>query len=333
MSNNTVGTRTDFTFIDLFAGIGGIRIALEKYGGKCVFSSEWNKYSRKTYEHNFGDSPAGDITKINATDIPDHAVLAAGFPCQPFSIAGISKKKSLNRPVGFEDKTQGTLFFEIMRIIRKKRPKAVLLENVKNLKTHDNGNTFAIIRESLESLGYDVHEDVIDARKLVPQHRERIYIVAFDTETDFTFPEIKDKNPKLSKILEEETPSKYTLTLGVWKALKRHAEYHKKKGNGFGYGMTDPDGVSRTLSARYYKDGAEILVSQGRGRRPRRLTPKECRKLMGFPKWFKIPEDVSDCQAYQQFGNSVAVPIVEHVAKAMIEAMNREKPITVNNVR
>ena len=333
MSKNIVKTSTNFTFVDLFAGIGGIRIALEKNGGKCVFSSEWNKHSRKTYEHNFGDIPAGDITRINAADIPDHAVLAAGFPCQPFSIAGISKKKSLNRPVGFEDKTQGTLFFDIMRIIRKKRPKAVLLENVKNLKTHDNGNTFAIIRESLESLGYDVHEEVIDARKLVPQHRERIYIVAFDTETDFTFPEIKDTNPKFAEILEEETLSKYTLTLGVWKALKRHAEHHRKKGNGFGYGIADPDGVSRTLSARYYKDGAEILISQGRGRRPRRLTPTECCKLMGFPKWFEIPEDVSDCQAYQQFGNSVAVPIVERVAKAMIESMNKEKPITINNVQ
>ena len=240
---NRLKKNQKFTFIDLFAGIGGIRIALEKSGGKCVFSSEWNKYSRETYQHNFEDVPAGDITKINAADIPDHAVLAAGFPCQPFSIAGISKKKSLNRPVGFEDKTQGTLFFEIMRIIREKRPRAVLLENVKNLKNHDNGNTFEIIRESLESLGYDVHEKVIDARKLVPQHRERIYIVAFDTETDFAFPEIEDRNPKFANILEKHTPSKYTLTLGVWKALKRHAENHRKKGNGFGYGIADPEGA------------------------------------------------------------------------------------------
>ena len=315
----------NFTFIDLFAGIGGMRMAFEKLGGRCVFSSEWNKYAQQTYFANFNEMPAGDITKIRASVIPDHDILAAGFPCQPFSIAGISKKKSLNRPVGFDDLTQGTLFFEIKRIIKAKRPKAVLLENVKNLKSHDNGNTFRIIREALEQLGYTIHYKIVDAKNVVPQHRERIFIVGFDHPVDFEFPEIADQKPKLSRILEKNPEKKYTLTLGVWKALKRHAEKHRNIGNGFGYGIADPNGITRTLSARYYKDGGEILISQGRGRRPRRLTPRECADLMGFPSWFKIT--VSDNQAYRQFGNSVAVPVVEHVAKAMIKSMQKKVAI------
>lgn len=214
----------NFTFIDLFAGIGGMRIALENSGGKCVFSSEWNKYSQKTYFENFDEMPEGDITKIKASEIPDHDVLSAGFPCQPFSIAGISKNRSLNRPVGFDDPTRGTLFFEIKRIVKEKRPKVILLENVKNLKTHDKGNTFKTIKKTLEKLGYHIHDKVIDARNLVPQHRERIFIVGFMDDVDFEFPEIRDQKPKLSKILQKNPSKKYTLTQGVWNALKRHAK-------------------------------------------------------------------------------------------------------------
>ena len=329
--------QSTFKFVDLFAGIGGIRIALERCGGECVFSSEWDEYAQKTYYENFGVLPKGDITKINAKkSIPDHDVLAAGFPCQPFSIAGISKKKSMNRPVGFDDPIQGTLFFDVKRIIKEKRPSAVLLENVKNLKSHDNGNTFKIIEGSLQRLGYQVHNEIIDAKKLVPQHRERIFIVAFHKDSfegdiEFSFPEIPDKKPKLSDILEKNPSSKYTLTKGVWNALKRHADRHREKGNGFGYGKAKLDGITRTLSARYYKDGAEILISQGRGKRPRRLTPMECARLMGFRN-FKRNGEVSDHQLYKQFGNSVVVPIVEYVAREMANTLKTRKkmPILVN---
>lgn len=319
-----------FTFIDLFAGIGGIRIALERCGGKCLFSSEWDKYAQMTYLENFDDTPSGDITKIPSSKIPDHDVLAAGFPCQPFSIAGISKKKSLNRPVGFDDAEQGTLFFEIIRIMRAKKPKAVLLENVKNLRTHDGGKTFDVIMSSLKKLGYDAHAEVLDAKGLVPQHRERIYIVAFDKKTDFKFPEIPDNKPKLKQILEKNVDKKYTLTKGVWNALKRHAARHKAKGNGFGYGIANPEGYTRTLSARYYKDGGEILISQGRGKRPRRLTPTECARLMGHDN-FKRSENVSDHQLYKQFGNSVAIPVLEYVSKAMIKTMRPRRKIVLTN--
>ena len=307
-------------------------MALEKSGGKCVFSSEWNKYSRETYHENFKEWPEGDITKIKPKDIPDHDVLAAGFPCQPFSLAGISKKNSMNRPVGFDDLTQGTLFFNVASIIKKKRPSAVLLENVKNLKTHDNGNTFKVITELLKKLKYDVHAEILDGKYLVPQHRERIFIVAFDKNTkykEFKFPKFKKIRKTLDDILEKDPEKKYTLTPGVWNALKRHAEHHRKKGNGFGYGIAKRDGISRTLSARYYKDGAEILISQGPGKRPRRLTPRECCKLMGFPTNYKIK--VSDHQAYQQFGNSVVVPIVQSVARNMVNSMNVKKKIMVVN--
>jgi len=322
----------DFTFCDLFAGIGGIRIALQKAGGRCVFSSEWNKYSRITYHENFKEWPKGDITKIRPRDIPDHDVLTAGFPCQPFSLAGISKKNSMNRPVGFDDEAQGKLFFNIRNIIKKKRPSAVLLENVKNLKTHDNGNTFKIIKKSLEKLHYHVSDDILDGKYLVPQHRERLFIVAFDNEKSnqkFKFPKFRKIRKTLDDILEENPEDKYTLTKGVWNALKRHADKHKKKGNGFGYGIADPYGISRTLSARYYKDGAEILISQGSGKRPRRLTPRECCKLMGFPSNYKIK--VSDNQAYRQFGNSVVVPLVENVARNMVNSMYAKKKMVVAN--
>ena len=312
-----------FTFIDLFAGIGGMRIAFEKSGGRCVFSSEWNKFSQKTYEENFGEVPDGDITKIDAKDIPNHDILVGGFPCQPFSIAGVSSKKALGRKHGFEDETQGTLFFDIVRIIREKKPRAFLLENVKNLKGHDKGNTFRVIMKKLrEELGYDVHYKIVDASNVVPQHRERIFIVGFRKPMDFEFPKLADKRPKLNDVLEKNVDGKYTLTDGTWKALQRHKEMHSKKGNGFGYSMADRDSIAKTLSARYYKDGAEILIPQGK-KNPRRLTPRECARIMGFPEKFKIP--VSDNQAYRQFGNAVVVPVVKEIAKSITYVVKNNK--------
>lgn len=320
--------RKNLTFIDLFAGIGGMRIALEKLGGKCVFSSEWNKYSQQTYLANFGEEPAGDITKIKASDIPDHDILVAGFPCQPFSIAGVSKKRSLNRPDGFEDEAQGTLFFDIVRILKEKRPSAFILENVKNLASHDGGRTFAIILRALRrKLDYDIHYKVIDASAVVPQHRERIFIVGFKEPTNFRFPKILDSRPNLKEILEKKPESKYTLTDGVWKALQRHAKRSKERGNGFGYGIVDPfsktDVIARTLSARYYKDGAEILIKQKGNKNPRRLTPRECARLMGFPDTFKIV--VSDSQAYRQFGNALVVPLVTKIARTVVKCLQENK--------
>lgn len=317
-----------FTFIDLFAGIGGMRLAFEAAGGRCVYSSEWNEHAATTYEVNFGEKPDGDITKVNAANIPDHDVLVGGFPCQPFSIAGVSKKRSLGRPEGFEDETQGTLFFDVVRIIKEKKPRAFLLENVKNLKSHDGGKTFKVIEKTLRNLGYDIHYRVIDAKRIVPQHRERIFIVGFSEPTDFEFPELPEKNPQLKDILEKKVDKKYTLTDGVWAALQRHAKRSRENGNGFGYGMADPEGITRTMSARYYKDGAEILISQGKKRNPRRLTPRECARLMGFPDTFKI--HVSDTQAYRQFGNAVIPPVVEVTAKAIAgQLFDHKKRITL----
>lgn len=310
-----------FKFIDLFAGIGGMRIAFEKAGGSCVFTSEWDKYPAKVYEDNFGDKPAGDITKIDVQDIPSHDILVAGFPCQPFSIAGVSKKNSLGRKHGFADKTQGTLFFDVARIIDHHRPKMFLLENVKNLKSHDKGNTLRIILETLEKdLGYKVEIKIIDAKLQVPQHRERIYIVGTrDHNSDFEFPQIKQKITCLDDILDKdsEVDRKYTLSDRLWTGLQRHAEKHKAKGNGFGFGLCSRSDTARTLSARYYKDGSEILIKQ-KNKNPRRLTPRECARLMGFSESFKIK--VSDNRAYKCFGNSVVVPIVEKIAKAMVNS-------------
>ena len=310
-----------FTFIDLFAGIGGMRIAFERAGGHCVYSNEWNKYSQQTYFANFGEQPDGDITKIDPASIPDHDILVAGFPCQPFSIAGVSKKQSLGRATGFEDKTQGTLFFNICRILKEKRPKAFLLENVKNLCSHDKGRTFKVITESLDELDYDIFYQVIDGQNYVPQHRERILIVGFDrrrygTDVEFTFDltPVKPK-PVMSDILEEHVSDRYTLSDKLWNYLQNYAAKHKAAGNGFGFGIADVTGVSRTLSARYYKDGSEILISQ-KGKNPRRLTPRECARLQGFPEDFKIP--VSDTQAYKQFGNSVVVPLMSDVASLIV---------------
>ncbi|SCH10466.1 DNA-cytosine methyltransferase [uncultured Clostridium sp.] len=318
-----------FTFIDLFAGIGGMRIAYERAGGKCVYSSEWNKYSQQTYKANFGDEPDGDITKVDAEkDIPDHDILVAGFPCQPFSIAGVSKKQSMGRATGFEDKTQGTLFFDVCRILKAKRPKAFMLENVKNLCSHDKGNTFRIIMESLDELDYEVYYQILDGQNFVPQHRERIIIVGFDRKRygdniQFKF-DIKPKKPKpvLEDILEKSVDPKYTLTDKLWIYLQNYAAKHRAAGNGFGYGIAPRDGITRTLSARYYKDGSEILIEQ-EGKNPRRLTPRECARLQGFPEDFVIP--VSDTQAYRQFGNSVVVPLMENVAKLIVKEINELK--------
>ena len=270
--------------------------------------------------------PDGDITQVPADEIPDHSVLVGGFPCQPFSVAGVSKKRSLGRATGFEDETQGTLFFDVCRILDAKRPKAFFLENVKNLTSHDHGRTFEVIEQSLDSLDYDVFYRVLDAQDYVPQHRERIVIIGFDrrrygNDPEFSFdlpkPEIK---PVLADILEHDVPDKYTLSDKLWAYLQAYAAKHRAAGNGFGYGLARPDGVARTLSARYHKDGSEILIPQD-GRNPRRLTPRECARLQGFPDSFVIP--VSDTQAYRQFGNSVAVPLMSEVAKALVAELRR----------
>lgn len=333
------GTEEGFRFIDLFAGIGGLRIGFESIGGTCVFTSEWDKYSQITYRANFGEHEIkGDIVPIASSTIPEHDVLLAGFPCQPFSIAGVSKKNSLGRPHGFECDTQGTLFFEVERIIRHHRPKAFVLENVKNLVSHDRGNTFrTIMRVLREDLGYHVTAKVFDARCVVPQHRERIFIVGFKEDLGFDWSMVQlpnDKDgPTLGSILHPEDGSelpeapftdangkvnrKYVLSDHLWQYLQDYAEKHRLKGNGFGYSLFGPDDVARTLSARYHKDGSEILIRRRRGN-PRRLTPRECARLMGFDrpdKPFSI--NVSDTQAYRQFGNSVVVPVVEAIARAL----------------
>jgi len=338
--------QNQFRFADLFAGIGGIRSGFEAHGGQCVFTSEWNGFSKKTYMENFsGQHPfAGDITLLPANEIPVHDVLLAGFPCQPFSIAGVSKKNALGRPHGFECTTQGTLFFDVARIIACKRPAAFLLENVKNLLSHDKGNTFKVILQTLrDELGYEVHYRVIDGQHFTPQHRERIVIVGFREKSGFSWDSLQlpANGPRLGSILHAVDGSepilewddnrffdhekrcvqpKYTLTPNLWTYLQAYAQKHREAGNGFGFGLVSADGVARTLSARYYKDGSEILVSQGSRERPRRLTPRECARLMGFDRPgrsdFVIP--VSDTQAYRQFGNAVVVPVVQAVAQHML---------------
>lgn len=332
-----------FTFIDLFAGIGGFRKGFESINGRCVFTSEWDKYSVQTYRanHDCDHDIVGDITEVPVKEIPSHDVLLAGFPCQPFSIAGVSKKNALGRDHGFRCEAQGTLFFDIARIIEYHRPKAFLLENVKNLVSHDRGKTFDVIRRALsEELGYHIQYRVIDAKGFVPQHRERIFIVGFRDENDFDFdalitPDV-GSGPKLKTVLHPEDGSeeaddrfttgakarvisKYTLSDHLWGYLQDYAEKHRAKGNGFGFGLVGPRDTARTLSARYFKDGSEILVKQRGRKNPRRLTPRECARLMGFEKPdgepFIIP--VSDTQAYKQFGNAVVVPVVEAIAEHM----------------
>lgn len=331
----------DFTFIDLFAGIGGIRRGFEELNGRCVFTSEWDRHAERTYKANYPDSDdiKGDITQIAPATIDKHDLLLAGFPCQPFSLAGVSKKNSLGRAHGFLDKTQGTLFFNIVEILRTHRPKAFLLENVKNLRSHDQGRTFEVIIGSLRELGYQVHTRIIDASFWVPQRRERIYIAGFlrPVAFDMSLLPTPRHQPVLGDILhspdeEPEQPytisrrgrtivdPKYTLSDHLWKYLQDYAEKHRAKGNGFGCSVFGPDDIARTLSARYHKDGSEILIDQGRGKNPRRLTPRECARLMGFDTPdrppMKIP--VSDTQAYRQFGNSVAVPVVRAIAKMVV---------------
>ncbi|KAA3661718.1 MAG: DNA (cytosine-5-)-methyltransferase [Calditrichaeota bacterium] len=337
-----------FTFIDLFAGIGGMRMGFESIGGKCLFTSEWDSHSVKTYLSNFPMTHQieGDITKVNLDDIPGHDVLVAGFPCQPFSIAGVSKKNALGKPHGFRDKIQGTLFFRIAEILESHRPKAFLLENVKNLKSHDNGRTFGVICDTLDELGYTFDTRIIDAKSFVPQHRERIFIAGFRKDTGFNFAALKlskpETGPKLKAILHPEDGSekptypytegrmakvneKYTLSPKLWNYLQQYAAKHKARGNGFGFGLVTPEDTARTLSARYYKDGSEILIQQV-NKRPRRLTPRECARLMGFDsghREIKIP--VSDTQAYRQFGNAVVVPVVEAIAGHMLPHILGEK--------
>jgi DNA (cytosine-5)-methyltransferase 1 len=307
-------------FVDLFCGIGGFRIAFEDAKAKCVFSSDWDRFSQVTYEANFGEKPHGDIHSVAVADIPPFDILCAGFPCQPFSIAGVSKKLSLGRRHGFEDEHQGNLFFTIADILDYHRPAAFVLENVKHLVRHDKGRTFEIIMNTLQdALGYNVHPQVIDARSVVPQHRERIFLVGFKEPRDFKFPRFPSKGPKLSEILDTKVDPKYTLTNHLWKYLQDYAKKHAAAGNGFGFGLCTGGDVARTLSARYYKDGSEILISQGKNKNPRRLTPRECARLMGYPKTFKIP--VSDTQAYRQFGNSVVVPVVRRIAKKVVREL------------
>lgn len=306
-------------FIDLFCGIGGFRIAFERVGAECVWSCDWDKYSQKTYMANFGEKPYGDIHSVAIEDIPKFDILCAGFPCQPFSIAGVSKKLSLGRKHGFEDEKQGNLFFSIAKIIAHHQPTAFVLENVKNLKSHDKGRTIKIIQQTLDELGYKVFSKIIDAQSLVPQHRERIFLVGFKPERKFEFPKFPPSGPKLSTILESKPSEKYILTNHLWEYLQNYARKHKEAGNGFGYGLVSGNDIARTLSARYYKDGSEILISRGPHKTPRRLTPRECSRIMGFPDNFKII--VSDTQAYRQFGNSVVVPVVEAIAQKVVASL------------
>ena len=341
---------SEFSFVDLFAGIGGIRRGFEEAGGRCLFTSEWDRFARQTYAANFPDEQGiwGDIREITAASldptanseridqtIPDHDVLLAGFPCQPFSLAGVSKKNSLGREHGFLCEAQGTLFFDVARIIEVKRPKAFLLENVKNLRSHDRGNTYRVIRKSLEELGYTIHDRIIDAKGFVPQHRERIYLVGFRQDVGFSWDRFHAPDPTARRLRDvlhpadgsEKPESRYTigekarvadryvLSQHLWDYLQEYRRKHEAKGNGFGYSLFGPNDIARTLSARYHKDGSEVLISRGRGC-PRRLTPRECARLMGFPNEFQIP--VSDTQAYRQFGNSVVVPVIREIAQLMV---------------
>lgn len=354
---DTATPEGNFAFIDLFAGIGGIRTAFEHIGGHCMFTSEWDSYAQKTYALNFpdGHAIAGDITQIIPQDIPDHDVLLAGFPCQPFSIAGVSKKNSLGKAHGFSCETQGTLFFDVARIIEAKQPRAFLLENVKNLISHDKGRTFDVIRRTLtEDLGYHIHWRVIDGAHFTPQHRERILIVGFREPVAFDFdalplppkggrrlkdilhrtdgsePELSWDEGRFFDHTAKRVNPKYTLTDHLWRYLQNYAEKHRAKGNGFGFGLVGPEDVSRTLSARYYKDGSEILIYQGEGANPRRLTPRECARLMGFPDTFRIP--VSDTRAYKQFSLAAVVPMLEATAKLMIPFITPQEADATANV-
>ena len=333
-------SRLPFKFIDLFAGIGGFRSAMTRLGGKCVFSNEWDKYAVKTYQAWYRDADinTSDINELDIQkEIPDHDILCAGFPCQPFSIAGVSKKNSLGRLHGFSDQKDGNLFYRILDIVKEKRPPVLFLENVKNLRSHDGGKTWLIIERCLDENEYFVYKNIIDARHWVPQHRERIFIVCFDKKkfglnVDFEFPDPENKNqPKLDSILGNKPDIKYMLSDKLWNYLQEYAEKHKLKGNGFGYGLFGKDDVARTMSARYYKDGSEILIKQKRWKNPRRLTPGEAQELMGFGNEYStlfghedgFPQVVSDTQAYKQFGNSVVPKVVEAVGKNILSVLEQ----------
>ena len=309
-----------FTFIDLFAGIGGMRLAFQRAGGKCVFSSEIDKYAKKTYKENFNDIPYGDIKDIHESNIPDHDILLGGFPCQPFSLAGTSARRHHGGKEGFADTTRGTLFFDIVRIIKEKKPKAFLLENVKGLKGHDKGKTLATILEILHKLGYQTLEySVLNAKDFgLPQNRERIFIVGFRDYVLFQFPNPPMIKTKVGDILDSKVPEKYTISNKMWEGAQRRKLNHRKKGYGFGFSIFSKDSVyTSTISARYYKDGAEIWIEQGSKKNPRKITPNEARKLQGFPAGFKIP--ISDVQAYKQFGNAVPVSVVRAIMQRMVE--------------
>lgn len=321
--------KPEFTFIDLFAGVGGFRLALQSLQGECVFSSEWDKMAQRTYYANFGEIPFGDITKEETRKwVPEKFdILCGGFPCQPFSIAGVSKKNSLGRKHGFEDEKQGNLFFHVAEIIEEKRPKAFFLENVKNLVSHDKGNTFKVIKETLESLGYTFYSKVLNGKHFVPQHRERTFMVGFDKrifkgEEKFSFPDLPAPERKIKEILENKADPKYTLSDNLWEYLQGYARKHKEKGNGFGFGLVELNGIARTMSARYYKDGAEILIPQ-KDKNPRRLTVREAARLQGYPDNFII-DKVSMNQAYKQFGNSVVVPLIRAIGEQIIEVLNKK---------
>ncbi len=336
--------KTQFTFIDIFAGIGGFYAGMTANGGKCVFTNEWDKWAANTYMAWTGaiHISTEDIRTINyVEEIPDHDVLCAGFPCQPFSIAGVSKKNSLGRAHGFDDEKQGNLFFAICAIVEAKRPPVLILENVKNLKSHDKGNTFEVISEAIDDLGYELVPRVLDAQGWVPQHRERIFLVCFDKDAfseseidSFKFPNVPSPGPRLNSILDENPPDqKYMLTDGLWRYLQDYAKKHRAAGNGFGFGLVGPEDISRTMSARYYKDGSEILIKQPGWRNPRRLTPGEAARLMGFNERFssmmghgnEFPQVVSDTQAYKQFGNSVSPMVVEAVGKEVLKVLKKRK--------
>lgn len=319
----------DFRFIDLFAGIGGFRVALQRQGGRCVFSSEWDKAAKETYFRNFGETPFGDIRQFTdlavsdaqlATLIPNHEVLAAGFPCQPFSRAGVSARNSLGQQNGFACEAQGTLFFDVVRIAKAKRPAVLILENVKNLGSHDKGRTFAVIKKTIEEdLGYSFFSEVLDARSLVPQKRQRYFMVCFrDPVDDFQFPDLTGPAKRLDSVLEQSVDDSYGISEALWQGHMRRTQRNIDRGVGFTAHVAKLDEPANTIVARYGKDGKECLIPR-EGQTPRMLTPRECGRLQGFPEEFLLPAHRGP--AYRQFGNSVPVPVVEAVAIEALKAL------------
>ena len=320
---------SEFKFIDLFAGIGGFHIALNKLGGECVFASEIDEKARETYINNHGGEVFGDIRDITGAErpdscvkasIPDHDILAAGFPCQPFSLAGVSARNALGRSHGFLDDTQGTLFFDIARIVKAKRPRVLLLENVSNFLNHDGGKTFRVLKDVVEQeLGYTLYHSILNSETLVPQSRRRIFMVAFrDNITNFEFPDLSGDPIPLREALEPVVDDRYTISDKSWAGHQRRTKNNLARGAGFTAFEADLDRPAKTLVARYYKDGKECLVPQA-GKNPRMLTPRECANLQGFPKWFQ-PHPTRSA-AYKQFGNAVPVPVVYAVAKQILKAL------------